>query len=436
MPAMLAWIRALPRLRQALVLLCFFGVCAHAGLVAFRRTHTIGDFDLHREFGRRFLAGQQLYDGGLCYNYMPINAMFHAPLALVPAPLAALMRYAAALVCLGFSLRWLRRMAPEQARSVPAAMIITLVLVSHYVLRDLEDAGSHLLFLALLVGGVFAAWLSRRVLAGATLGLAIALKMTPGLLLPFLAWKRQWRLLGWTMAATCFWIALPAARMGPALWWDHQRQWSEAVVQTFREGAHPANEANDLRVQNQSFRLALVHAMTSYPPGHPLRAEVGPHLALFDLPPATARLLAACGLLAVLAAFCLNTRRAYRGPSDPAWVVDMAGLMLLMLLCSPVTWVQHIVWAAPAVYLAVSADWRRRRFGTTAVVLLGLYAVGSLILNRVLVGKDVYLWLLAHHLHTVCLVILLLLTAWLRRGTDVDQSQSLVTDQTVDLRAA
>jgi alpha-1,2-mannosyltransferase len=413
-----------------------FAVCVHAGIVAYRRTYTVGDFDLHREFGRRFLAGEPLYEGGLCYNYMPINALFHAPIALVPAPLAALLRYAAAIACLGLSLHWLRRIAPEQARSVPTAIILTLVLVSHYVLRDLEDAGSHLLFLAMLVGGVYAAWLGRRMLAGASLGLAIALKMTPGLLLPFLAWKRQWRLLGWTTAATCLWIALPALRMGPAAWWDHQRQWNEVVVQSFRDGANPANESNDLRVQNQSLRLALLHALTVYPPGHPLVAESGPHFKLFNVPAAMARLLAAFGLLVVMAAFCLNTRRAYRGPNDPAWVVDAAGLMLLMLLFSPVTWVQHIVWAAPAMYLVVSADWRRRRFGNAGVVLLGLYAVASLALNRVFLGKNVYFWLLAHHLHTLCLVILLVLTAWLRRGIETDECQSVVTGRSLDLRAA
>jgi alpha-1,2-mannosyltransferase len=433
---MLAWFRTLSWLRQALVISCLLAVCVHAGVVAYRRTHTIGDFDVHREFGRRFLSGEPLYDDGLCYNYMPISALFHAPLALVPAPLAALARYAAALVCLGFTLRWLQKMAPKQARSIPAAIVLTLVLASHYLFRDLEDAGSHLLFLAMLVGGVYAAWLGRHALAGISLGLAIALKMTPGLFLPFLAWRRQWRLLGWTAAATCFWIALPAVRMGPASWWDHQRQWNEAVVQTLRNGAHPEHEGNDLRVQNQSLRLAFLHALTDYPPGHPLRAESGPHLALLDLPPATARLLAAAGLLAVLALFCLNARGAYRELSDSAWVLDAAGLMLLMLLFSPVTWVQHLVWVVPAVYLAVSADWRRRHWGKAAYFLLPLFAVGALALNREVVGKEPYYWLLAHHLHALCLVILLALTAWLRRSVGAEQRESTVETRPANLRAA
>ncbi|HMF11122.1 MAG TPA: glycosyltransferase family 87 protein [Gemmataceae bacterium] len=433
---MLAWFRALSRLQQALLIVCLLAVCVHAGVVAFRRTYTIGDFDIHREFGRRFLSGEPLYDGGLCYNYMPINALFHAPLALVPAPLAALLRYTAALVCLGLSLGWLRRMTPEQARGASIAVIFTLFLTSHYVLRDLEDSGSHLLFLAMLVGGIYAAWLGRHALAGASLGLAIALKMTPGLLLPFLVWKRHWRLLAWTSAATCLWIALPIVRMGPACWWQHQRQWNEVVIQTFRDGANPANEGNDVRVQNQSLRLAFQHALTVYPPGHPLRVESGPHFTLFDLEPSSARFLATMGLLAVLAAFCLNSRGAYRQPADPAWVVDALGLMLLMLLISPVTWVQHLVWAVPAAYLVVSADWQRRRWGKAAFAFLALFAVGALVLNRGLVGKDIYFWLLANHLHAVCLIILLALMAWLRRGVGVDRGQDGVTTRPTNLRAA
>jgi len=433
---MLAWFRALSRLRQALVLACLLAVCAHAGLVAYRRTHTIGDFDVHREFGHRFLAGQPLYDGGLCYNYMPISAFFHAPLALLPAPIAAFLRYVAALACLGFSLNWLRRMAPEQARAIPLAFVLTLLLASHYVLRDLEDAGSHLLYLAMLVGGVYAAWLGRHALAGASLGLAIALKMTPGLLLPFLAWKRQWRLLGWTTAATCAWIALPAAWMGPASWWDHQRQWSAVVVQTIREGANPANEGNDLRVQNQSLRLAFLHVLTARPPGDPLRPENGPYPELFNLPPAAGRLLAGAGLFGVLTAFCLTSRGAYRGPNDPAWIVDSAALMLLMLLLSPVTWVQHLVWAIPSLYLAVTADWRRRRFGWVAYAFLALYAIGALALNRELLGKPAYTWLLAQHLHTFCLAILLALMAWVRCGVPAIESRAIIRPRPADLRAA
>jgi alpha-1,2-mannosyltransferase len=433
---MLAWFRALSRLRQALVLACLLAVFVHAGIVAYRRTHTIGDFDVHREFGKRFLAGEPLYDDGLCYNYLPVSALFHAPLALIPAPLSALLRYAAALVCLGLSLVWLRRMAPERARGVPATVVLTLLLASHYILRDLEDAGPHLLYLAMLVGGIYAAWLGRHALAGTGLGLAIALKLTPGLLLPFLAWKRQWRLLGWTTAATCLWIALPAIRMGPAAWWEHQRQWNEVVLQTFREGANPANEGNDLRVQNQSLRLAFMHALTSYPPDHPLRAESGPHLTFLDLPPATARLLAAGGLAVVLAGFCLNTRGVYRGRADSAWVLDATGLMLLVLLLSPVTWVQHLVWAIPALYLVVSADWERRRYGKAAYAMLALYAVGALALNRSFLGKPVYTWLLAHHLHALCLAILLALSAWLRRSIPAIESQGIIRARPADLRAA
>jgi len=290
--------------------------------------------------------------------------------------------------------------------------------------------------LAMLVGGIYAAWLGRQALAGASLGLAIALKLTPGLLLPFLAWKRQWRLLGWTTAAACFWIALPAFRMGPAAWWDHQQQWNKVILLTFRNGANPANECNDLRVQNQSLRLAFLHGLTAYPPGHPLRAEGGPHLTFLDLPRATARLLAAGGLAVVLAAFCLITSGAYHGGTDSAWVLDAAGLMLLMLLLSPVTWVQHLVWAIPALYLAVSADWRRRRYGKAAYAMLGLYAVGALALNRSFLGKPVYTWLLAHHLHALCLAILLALTAWLRRSIPAIESQGIIQARPADLRAA
>ncbi|MGZ5025390.1 MAG: hypothetical protein ACXWBS_11055, partial [Chthoniobacterales bacterium] len=47
-----------------------------------------GDFKLHWEFGRRFLAGEFLYAGGHDLPYPPFWAMAHAPAAFLSMPIA------------------------------------------------------------------------------------------------------------------------------------------------------------------------------------------------------------------------------------------------------------------------------------------------------------------------------------------------------------
>ena len=169
-------------------------LAVHAGTIALRRVSHAGDFDISREFGRRFLAGEPLYAGGLHYPYMPSAALAFAPLALLPPWLAFALRYAVALAGLGLALRLLWSLSGTATARRSTWLALVVVLALHYVLRDLDDAGPHLILLALLVAAV---WCVRRggdLAAAFCVGLAAAVKAPAALLLLFFAWKRQWRL--------------------------------------------------------------------------------------------------------------------------------------------------------------------------------------------------------------------------------------------------
>src|SRR4051812_22507408 len=75
----LIWRRALVGLGIAIIFICAFRAIARSA---------DGDFKLHWEFGRRFLAGEFLYTGGMHIPYPPFWAMAHASAALLPLPIA------------------------------------------------------------------------------------------------------------------------------------------------------------------------------------------------------------------------------------------------------------------------------------------------------------------------------------------------------------
>jgi len=75
-----------------LVVLVAVMLAIHLGVTLQRRTHHAGDFDISREFGRRFLAGEDLYAGGLHYPYLPAAGLWFAPLALASATTAFVAR--------------------------------------------------------------------------------------------------------------------------------------------------------------------------------------------------------------------------------------------------------------------------------------------------------------------------------------------------------
>ncbi|WP_435011071.1 glycosyltransferase family 87 protein [Tundrisphaera lichenicola] len=413
----MAWFRSRTRFERIVLIACLVAIPAELAVKSFRHSTTYGDFNVHREFGRRFLAREPLYinyekpDRVFCYNYMPISGLYYAPLALVPPGVASLFRTSAALLCLVLTFRWLESMIRPRARPGSwrgvgfgaAAVLLTL----QYVVRDLDDGGPHLILLALIVGSFQLIRRGREAFGAAGIGLAIALKMTPGLFLPYFAWKRKWRLAGLSMAWTAAWIVLPAIWMGPSGWWDHQQQWNRVALNVFSDRTDSVRRDNEARVQNQALKPAILRYLVAYPPGHPLKVDHPADRAFLNLDPSTANRLASLASLGLLAGVAWWSRRPGRGTDDPMLASEMAAVLILIPLLSPVTWLQHLVFLLPAAYLLVVEHRAIHRLGSMALATVGLFAVLANVLSRDLVGRGNSLLLLSLHIHTLAMLLLL-----------------------------
>jgi Raf kinase inhibitor-like YbhB/YbcL family protein len=355
--------------------------------VELRRRRYAGDFDISMEFGRRFVSGQHLYQGGLHFPYLPSAAMFFSVFAIMPRPVAFLLFYSTAIICLWLAMRALAgivtqaRPALRQRSGVIAA--ITLILASHYIIRDLDDGGPNLILLALLTGGIYWAWIGRDLRAAGCLGAAVAFKVTAAIFIPFLLWKRRRRLAAYTTIATALWLALPILRMGPANWWMHQREWTISAIgfaAGFNQAAAYYYGAGNSG--NQALRPALMYLIDSR----------------------VAALGAAVGLTAF---FCWITRRPLGDRLNLRWLRESGGLLILAVLLAPIAWIQHLVLAIPALYLIV-ADWfAGEDFNPASKAAMLAYVLLALVLNRALMGKARYEVLLDWHLQTLCMLLIL-----------------------------
>jgi hypothetical protein len=411
-----------PALRSLLLIAaCLVVVAVHGLVVAQRRTQHPGDFDISREFGRRFLADEPLYAGGLHYPYMPSAAMAFAPLALVDARVAFVARYGVALACLWLSLRLLEcLLVPRRPRVGTQRMSIaalTLLLGAHYIIRDLDDAGPHLILLGILVTGIYSAAQHRTTLAGLCFGLAAAIKAPAMLFLPFLLWKRRWPLLLASILATAAWVALPALWMGAGNWWVQQRQWAGIVAASVAGRPLPAAAENERRVQNQALKPALMRylAPETQDPPHPLAPGGGPPPVA--LAPGIANGIASTAMLALVVFCCwrdaMHETRPQRsqGAGDAAWVVECSAVLILCIVLAPLAWVQHLVLLLPALYLIVAQQCAYGGLGTPAAASVATYAFLTLALTRELLGRDAYVFLLAAGLHTLCALLILAVVA-------------------------
>lgn len=379
-------------------------------VIAGRRVDRGGDFDVIRELGRRWAGGHDLYDGGLAFMYLPTAGMLAAPLALLPPHVGFIVRYAIALAALYVTLRLLIAMRSGVESIVRqdafGCAALTIVLGAHYILRDLDDAGPHLIYLTVVVGAIWAASVGKRAWAATWFGLAAALKPPLGLFLPFLVWKRQWRLAMLAVAATAVWILLPAVWMGPAGWWRQHATWVQAVAQS--PGDLPR------LVQNQSVWRVARHYTgdeigTDEVAGGPVPDPTVPRPSV----PTLAFMLAG----AAIAGTGFTTRRRVE-TRDARWLPEASAVLLLALLLSPITWIQHMVFAIPALFLVAVEVRRARGPGPWTTAGLVAFVILALVLNRELLGRERYLWLLARGSHAVALTILLAVVLTCRARPD------------------
>lgn len=108
-----------------------------------------------------------------------------------------------------------------------AVAALAVVVASYAISWDLKARNVNLVYLAAIALALVAAE-RRPALAGLLLSLSIAIKLYSILFLPWLAWRRRWWWLGWSIAGLALWfVLLPTAWFGsePALaltraWWQ------------------------------------------------------------------------------------------------------------------------------------------------------------------------------------------------------------------------
>lgn len=373
-----------------------------------------GDFKLHWELGRRLLAGEFIYAGGHDRPYPPFWGLAHAPLTVLPMPLAQVLLFPLCIVSLWLLLRVLGRLTERQlplgreAQFWAAAAAV--LLASRFLIRDMVECGVNLALVTLSWWAVWC-WTQRRdVWGGTLLGLAISLKCTPALFWAYFVWKRQWKIAAATIVAAVGISLSPVLWMGPAAFADAGRYWLSQVWLSVGSRDPLQGVLGPEPLQNVSLRPALARFLVFPEPGHPGRFDHPWSLQFLNLPPTMADgLVKAClAVLLVAAALCC---RGTANRDEPSAVVrESAAVSLLILLFSPITWGQHCVGALPALILLVREGFHRRGLPAGTWVVLAIYAAAILGLNRTLIGQRAS-WLLdSYHVTTWCLVLLLSVT--------------------------
>jgi alpha-1,2-mannosyltransferase len=291
------------------------------------------------------------------FTYPPFAALAMSPLAITSWPVAvaaALTVNAAAVILL---IRWY--FVPIlQARDWPIWTPCALLFLGFLVFEPSRDTFSYgqvnLLLLVLVCGD-----LRNKRFAGVGVGLAAATKLTPVIFIGYLILARRYRAAATasvTAAAATLLALLAAPEASKAFWTD-------AVWDTGRIGKL-------YYVSNQSLRGVVAR----------LDAE-------------STWWLAGVALLVAYWCWWVRTRR----PDD---VTGFAVTGVIACLISPITWVHHLVWIIPALFLLLAASMGDRR--RLAVMGAGFILMSSSIVWlwwahphgwAAFPGSNTYVWL-------------------------------------------
>jgi alpha-1,2-mannosyltransferase len=327
--------------------------------------------------------GEDIYDT-FHYPNPPIMALILTPVAALPEwtglpPLAcALVWFYLKVGMALLALLWVFRMVEEPGRPFPLwAKVLTVLLSLRPIAGDLSHGNVNLFILFLVVGFLYAFHRRRDFLAGVSLALGIACKVTPALFVPYLAWKRSWKALaGCTVGmALFFWPGfVPAAFLGWQENLDQVNSWMDQMVKPYVIQGVVTSEHHNQSLPGLIYRL-FTHSPSFV--AYPNNMCTGVRWDnLLNLSHDTARWLVKgfMGLFVLLIVWTCRTPREGPRTSNPRLAAEFSLVVLGMLLFSERTWKHHCVtlllpFAVLSYYLAIR--WTHRA--------VRLYLIGSLV---------------------------------------------------------
>ncbi|HEY1187612.1 MAG TPA: glycosyltransferase family 87 protein [Gemmata sp.] len=384
-----------------------------------------------RELVNGVFDGENIYVGRNEYPNPPIMAVLLRPFMALPPVTGALVWFYTKVLLAVLAAVWSFRLcqppplgnrlpSPPYSAGEASAFALDLARAAAVVfclpalLGDLSH-GNVNIFILFLVAAALEAFRRRLdTLAGLTLALAIACKVTPGLFVAYLAWKRCWRALGATLVGLVLWLAVvPGVTFG----WDRNGElltgWYALMVERPLLKGEITTEHPNQAVPGFVYRL-FTHSPSfitylKAPEGDlPAPAEYH-NLADIGRPAAWVAVKALTAAFA-LAVVCL-CRVPVRRSGDPrqGWrLAAECGLICLgMLLFSERTWKHHaVVLLLPLAALtyaaaAVALPRRVRGFVTGALVSSFVLMAGPGLLGGR--GADLAM---VYGTHTIAFVLL------------------------------
>jgi alpha-1,2-mannosyltransferase len=313
----------------------------------YNRGHRFFDLKIYMQAVRWWAHGNDLYSyaqpdflqGKLYFTYPPFGALVLFPFGFLPLGATEVLFTLGTIAAVIVTTIWIFR-----ALSLPLQWVwyaVPLVLATEPLRETIPLGQINMLLVVLVLLDLLVLGPRQSRWMGVGIGLATAIKLTPGIFILYLLLTRQWRAAA-TASATAAGVTLVTAAIAPRASWDF---WTHALWDTARVGR------TDI-TGNQSL-LGMLHRLVA--PGEPSRA---------------------LWLVLALVVLGIGLWRAVLAHRAGNEVAALALTGLTGGLLSPITWPHHLYWIVPALAVCLAA---RRWWLLFAGYLVGVIGVVSLV---------------------------------------------------------
>jgi alpha-1,2-mannosyltransferase len=254
------------------------------------------------------------------YRYPPLFLLLFAPFAMLPLSWGAAIWLILKVGVLIWLVSAMQRAGAVLEPPITATLLPGLLFIAPYLVEEFRYGNAQFFIFALTAAALL---LARRkpLLAAGSLALAISIKVWPLFFVPYLAVRRDWKVVSYAMVFVVALALLPSFYFGVGGNFRLLNQW-------FAQEFHTQLNENEIWFPNQSLRGFLMRYLTvidysSVPDSN------YPQVNIATFPPASVRLLWMILAGAIYLAFLIL---ADRGKNGTGWVDHALGFCLLVLL--------------------------------------------------------------------------------------------------------
>jgi hypothetical protein len=227
------------------------------------------DFSICIAAARAYLDGTSFYETsnvrGWHYCYAPVFVLLYVPFAKMPVFLAALLWYLLSVAAVAVGVRFCVQMVQQDRPSDQAFWVCAVppLLLIWPTMSGLARGQITAPLFGLVMGALYYQWRGRESTGGGLLGVAILLKVFPGLLLPYFVWQKRWKFLIVAFLAVVVGVlVLPTIALGWNRNLQYLREWGQMLQRpTFEQDRAEDPRFNELispdLVRNQSLQAVL-----------------------------------------------------------------------------------------------------------------------------------------------------------------------------------